>query len=234
MIRKLVVVMAVGTAVLSVAPAAWAKCDPSTDPEHGGCIEVTEAGATISGPGLSGPLTIGGPPVFDMLRQAGFSSRSHSWSPDEWFPGEDRLGPRYDLTVEILTATGDRYRFTADLYPYAENTAVPGAPSAWVYFAEAETAPVTERVDGRLFTFDEIDGPAGWWRSSALYYTLAGEGLPHDPPIAPADGGLAVAPVPATDPGISTGARAGLVVLSLAVVVALAALTGRRRRGATA
>ena len=149
------------------------------------------------------------------------------------FPGQDRLGPRYEVLVEVLTGTGETYSFTMDLYPYAENLAVPGAPSAWVYLPDAVEMPLAERVDGRLFTFDSVRGKAGWWKSSALYYTLTGEGLPHDPP-AVAQPPAGAADEPADDATSSQSVRAGLFLASLAVVLVLAALAGRRRRGAIA
>ena len=230
MIRKLVVLMVVGGTVLLVAPAAWAKCDPDADLDHGGCVEITSADATISGPGMGIPLTISGPPVFDIVRQAGVDGYTpYNSDPMAQFPGQDELGPRYEVLVEVSTEAGEAYSFTMDVYPYAENLAVPGAPSAWVFLPGVVEMPLAERIGGRLFTFGEVQGKAGWWKSSALYYTLTGEGLPHDPPALAGPAAASVGERAADDATSSQDVRAGLILASLAVVLILAVLAGRRR-----
>jgi hypothetical protein len=201
-------------ALIVPATAASAKCMPGED----GCLEVTMARATVTGPGLGAPIVIDDDDFWSLARQAGLDSYRPRGLMGE--PDDAPLGPRYLIHFVVRISDGREFKVTRQVYPYAVNTIVEGVPVAW----SVSTRPqkFIEAFDifvGGRFTVDP-----GWYRSASLYRTLVDHGLPAGSPVpvtaptvAPAPGADSVASDPATTNEPS-------IWLVLALLAALAAL----------
>jgi hypothetical protein len=164
--------------------------------------------AAITGPGLSGPLELGGSgepgsgELGTIAETAGFFAAVFGQSPDPMVaqrPAGD-LGPRYVITYLMPGPNGEHVELVQHLYPYAK-------PHPVTYMRPGQELWATERTRGGWYV--------AWY--SGLKERLVEAGLPATPPAADDETSL---PVVGTVAAVA--AVAGLVLL---LAVAL-----RRRR----
>jgi len=127
--------------------------------------------ASISGPGLDGPLTIGGngeetgTALGTLTMASGFFEQVFGQSPDPTFTTRPRgtLGPRYRI-VYVVPGQEVRSRIVQHVYPYAKPVAV-----------------THMRPGQRFWEVNSTHG--GWFRAGvALRRMLVQAGLPARPP----------------------------------------------------
>ena len=172
--------------------------------------------ARIVGPGLSGPIQLGGPgepgsggQLADIAMSAGFFAAVFGQTPDPI--AVDRpagpLGPRYTITYVMPGPDNQRSELVQDVYPYAK-------PYPVTYTEPGQRFWTTERTHG------------GWYVATwePLRDQLVAAGLPATPPAV--DGGDDGRDFPSVVVGV-------LVALAAAALVVLTA-AGRRRRPAAA
>ena len=113
--KRFLLVLAVGALL---APAALAK-GPSE--------------ATVTGPGLKQPLSVGGTegsgPLGDLTQYSGFFPAAFGQSPNPMLPRKPkvRLGPRYTIRYVVPAGDGVSFRVTQYVFPYARRGAANGA-----------------------------------------------------------------------------------------------------------
>lgn len=155
MIRPRVILLATAAAALALPSVAAAK-GPSA--------------ATISGPGLTAPLTIQGNGEGDsstdlglLVSEAGFFPQAFGQSPDPLLRSRPRgqLGPRYTVTYTVPGPSADT--LVQNLYPYAAD------------------GPASYMRPGQRFWDQTTHG--GWYRGTAALRTmLVRAGLPKTAP----------------------------------------------------
>ena len=167
------------------------------------------ATASISGPGLDGPLAIGGDgegagtPLGTLVDAGGFFPQMYGQSPDPTLRSQPKgtLGPRYRVVYVVPGPNGISSRVVQQVYPYAKAT------------------PLSYMRPGQSF-WGSRKTLGGWFRASGdLKTLLVRAGLPATAP--PSSAGFS------PDPAIGT--IAGVFVLL--VLVAVARLLRRRRWG---
>jgi hypothetical protein len=130
--------------------------------------------ATVTGPGLSGPLELpgsgepgSGDPLGTIAETAGFFAAVFGQSPDPMLAERPTgvLGPRYVITYVMPGPNGDQVELVQDLYPYAK-------PHPVTYTKPGQQLWATERTRG------------GWYVAaySGLREILVEAGLPATPP----------------------------------------------------
>jgi hypothetical protein len=166
--------------------------------------------ATVTGPGLAGPIELGGSgepgsgqELGEIAEAAGFFAAVFGQSPDPMLAerSEGHLGPRYTITYVMPGPSGGEDELVQDVYPYAE-------PHPVTYTKPAQ----------RFWTTEETSG--GWYVASysSLKEQLVAAGLPSTPPTGGTGNGF---------PWVLAGS-----LLALATVLGLvvfAALHGRHR-----
>lgn len=182
--RRLALAGVVLGILLTLSPPASAKCFPGEP----GCPVIESARAIITGPGLDEPIVVRGPAFWELARRAGLSSYRPAFQDhalEEFFPGEDRMGPRYVLRLVLRIEGEEPLVVVQDLYPYAPNLFVASLPAAWTL-----TAPGERFVDsypgiggGRVATGEEFRVEGGWYRSASLFQSLTDAGLPKAAPV---------------------------------------------------
>jgi hypothetical protein len=193
--RTRIITLAVAVAALALPAAAAAK---------------GPAEATISGPGLQSPLTIGGNGEGDtstalglLVTESGFFPQTFGQSPNPLLRGRPagRLGTQYVVTYTVPGPSTDTLR--QQLYPYAAG------------------GPVSYMQPGQKIWDQQTHG--GWYRgTSQLRTRLVAAGLPKADP----DSGRRAA-------GGRGGVRTASVALGTGAGILLAAgaiLLIRRRR----
>jgi hypothetical protein len=168
--------------------------------------------ATITGPGLGGPIQLGGPgepgsstQLADIAQSAGFFAAVFGQTPDPI--AVDRpvgpLGPKYTITYVMPGPDNQRSELVQDVYPYA-------APDPVTYTEPGQRFWTTERTHG------------GWYVATwePLKEQLVAAGLPATPPAVGGGDGDGF-------PWVLAGALGGIAVLLGAIV--MVALHGRRR-----
>jgi hypothetical protein len=130
--------------------------------------------ATITGPGLSGPLDLtgsgepgSGGRLGTIAEMAGFFAAVFGQSPDPMLGErpEGALGPRYVVTYVLPGPNGEQDELVQELYPYAKPHPVTYTPPGQEFWS-------TERTQG------------GWYVAaySGLEQELVEAGLPETPP----------------------------------------------------
>jgi hypothetical protein len=201
MIRRTALLTLVAAAALAVAGVAHAK-GPSK--------------ASVTGPGLNGPLAFAGggedggsSPLGRLTEDAGFFPAVFGQEPDPMLAGRpgETLGPRYTITYTVPgPGGGDTIRQV--LYPYA-------AGGSLTYMSPGQRFWGTQRTRG------------GWYRGSGtLKRTLVSAGLPARPPKILAKSGPASSGASGLD-GSWPFVVGGVVALALLAAGALAVV--RRR-----
>jgi hypothetical protein len=185
--RRVLVVLLVLVAAAVVAPSALGK----------GASE-----ATISGPGVEGPIRLGGEGqeggelLMWIAEQSGFFPSAFPMTPDPMLEARPagELGPRYVVTYVMPGPNNEEDTLVQHLYPYAQ-------PSPVSYMEPGTSFWSTRRTQG------------GWYvASSQLLDALVEAGLPREAPTsAPTDG----SPVP---PWIVVALVVGLAVAAAAFV----------------
>ena len=195
--RVVFAVFAVALAAVLIPTAALAK----------GASE-----ATIVGPGLSGPIELGGSgepgsdgQLGNIAMSAGFYPAVFAQTPDPMLDERPAgsLGPRYTVTYVMPGPDNQVSELVQDIYPYAQ-------PDPVTYTAPGQRFWTTERTRG------------GWYLATfePLKEQLVAAGLPATPPtVGGGDGG--------GFPWVVVGGVAALAALMGAVL--FAALRMRRR-----
>ena len=185
--------------LLLIAGALLALVVPAT------AVAKGPSEATITGPGLSSPITFrgGGEGGNDtslgmLVTQGGFFAQTFGQSPDPMLAARPaRLGPRYEVTYTVPGPSTDMLR--QDLYPYATD------------------GPVTYMATGQMIWDQTTHG--GWYRGAPeLKSMLVKAGLPKTALAVHRD---------------STGTRHKRIALGAGAGIALAAgalIVLRRRR----
>ena len=184
---------------------------------------------TITGPGLEGPVTIGGRDFWTVQYLTGAGYRPYGYA-EPSPPATSALGPRYRATYVVKPVQGATQSMTQDLYPYASGL-------VWAF------TPGGQRFQSDLGVFTTL---GGWWHSAALLDVLTAHGLPAHPPggSAPANhssaAGVLAGPASVEDgsgdgrggPDGGTGGAGGSVGIGIAALAALlvAAAVGARPR----
>jgi hypothetical protein len=183
--KRFLLVLAVGALL---APAALAK-GPSE--------------ATVTGPGLKQPLSVGGTegsgPLGDLTQYSGFFPAAFGQSPNPMLPRKPkvRLGPRYTIRYVVPAGDGVSFRVTQYVFPYARRGAVTNMPRGQRIF--------DSRTKG------------GWYRGgAALKQVLVEAGLPRRAPKS--NGGF--------------GTRLGIGAPGAVLLAGSALLVARRRKNA--
>jgi hypothetical protein len=165
--------------------------------------------ATITGPGLDGPISLagegrpGGEQLMQIAESAGFFQAVFGQAPDPMLSEEPEgtLGPRYTITYVMPGPNNELDRLRQDVYPYA-------TPNPLTYTAPDQPFWTTERTRG------------GWYvASSSFRDQLVAVGLPDNPTIGAADDGT---------PWTTVGALAAALAL-LGIVIAVVFRRGRGR-----
>lgn len=164
----------------------------------------------IAGPGLSGPISLGGSgepggggALGEIADAAGFFQAVFAQTPDPMRatrPAGD-LGPRYTITYVMPGPSGAEDRIQQDVYPYAR------------------PYPVTYTKPGqRFWSTNETRG--GWFVAMpSLKDLLVGAGLPPNAPVTEGAGGVSLV--------------AGLSVVGAAVAIGVAGAVLVLRRPST-
>jgi hypothetical protein len=174
--RQVLAIALVGTIVLlllALGPAASAKCRPGA-PD---CPMIEMARGTLEGPEIDSgaPIIFEDDDFWTVARRAGLGGyRPRSGSSFEP-PALATLGPRYRMDLRVRLSNGERFAATLDVYPYAQNTLVPGSMTAWVRI------PTGLRF---VEVFEVFRVEPGWYRSTSLHQTLVELGLPERSPVA--------------------------------------------------
>jgi hypothetical protein len=205
MVRKLALAAVAVGILLALGPPATAKCFPGEP----GCPVIESARAIITGPGLDEPIVVSGPAFWELARRSGLATYrpGSDYAPD-LFPGEDRLGPRYELRFVLRIEGDEPLVVVQDLYPYAPNLLVESLPAAWTF-----TSPGQRFVEsfpgigggGRVVVTigrAEFEVEEGWYRSASLFQTLTEAGLPKASPVSV---GEAPAAAPTSSPAGGQG-----------------------------
>ncbi len=134
-------------------------------------------GASLTGPGLSQPITFSGDgemgqgtPFGTLVFAGGFFPQMYGQSPDPRLKSRPKvtLGPRYTIVYTVPAGENVRSQVTQDVYPYAK-------PVPVTYMRPGQTFWGTQHTKG------------GWIRASAaLKDALVQAGLPADPPLSSA------------------------------------------------
>ena len=168
--------------------------------------------ATIVGPGLSGPIELGGSgepgsggQLADIAQSAGFFAAVFAQTPDPMLDERPAgsLGPKYTVTYVMPGPDNQQSELVQDIYPYAEPD------------------PVSYTEPGqRFWTTEQTRG--GWYVASwePLREQLVAAGLPATPPALGGGDGDGF-------PWVVIGVIAAVAGLIGAAV--FAALHGRRR-----
>jgi hypothetical protein len=171
--------------------------------------------ATITGPGLAGPIQLGGPgepgssgELGNIAMSSGFFPAVFAQTPDPMLDERPSgsLGPRYTITYVMPGPDNQRSELVQDVYPYAE-------PDPVTYTQPGQRYWTTERTRGGLYL-------ASW---EPLKKQLVAAGLPAAPP-AIGDGDVD------GFPWVFVGALVAFVMGGLVAV----GVAGTRRRPATA
>jgi hypothetical protein len=159
--------------------------------------------ATITGPGLDGPIAlagegrVGGERLMQIAEAAGFFPAVFAQTPDPMLderPAGD-LGPKYTIAYVMPGPNGEN-EIVQDVYPYAQ-------PDPVTYTAPGQSFFGTERTRG------------GWFLALGyLKDDLVEAGLPPTPPVAGDDDG-----VPWTTVGGLVAAAAALALGALGAYV---------------
>lgn len=154
---------------IGVAVALCAVALPST------ALAKGPTHATITGPGLAGPLTLGGPrgwtqdsPMAALTNGGGFFQVAWGGAPGQIRANRPtkRLGPRYRVAFLVPGPTGKDDRIRQDVYPFAHGGPVTYTPAGQTFFG-------TRRTQG------------GWFRAAPeLTAKLVAAGLPRPGPRA--------------------------------------------------
>jgi hypothetical protein len=159
--------------------------------------------ASISGPGLSKAITLGGDgetmrtPLGQFAQLSGFFPEAFQESPDPTLRHSPSasLGPKYHIRYRVPGGDNDTFRLDADLYPYAKGGAV-------TYMEHGQRI-----FDGETY--------GGWFRAGTqLTILLRQHGLPARPAAS----------------GSRAGLVAGIAIPG-ALALAAAGLLYRRRSG---
>jgi hypothetical protein len=174
--------------------------------------------ATITGPGLSEPLKLGGEralapgePLEALMSRGGFFQVAWGGSPRRILDRSPTagLGPKYEVVYVVPGPSGQTDLIRQDLYPYAEGGELTYTPPGQRFFG-------TRKTHG------------GWFRATAgLTEALVEAGLPTEAAVA-----RSAAPPPA-DGGAPPGWPAALLAV-VGLVVAATLLLRRRLRPAAA
>ena len=165
--------------------------------------------ATITGPGLDGPITLagegqaGGELLMAIAEAAGFFPAVFAQSPDPMFDQRPagELGPKYTVEYVMPGPNGEADTIVQDIYPYASPSLVSYVEPLQKYWSDQQTR-------------------GGWYVASAeLKDLLVTAGLP---PTAPTDGAR-----PSDSPWTVLGPV--LVLVGLAALGGLALAMTRRR-----
>ena len=185
--------------LLSATPAgAKPWHEPDADPV---------AVITISGPGLDGPILVGGDGAWQVLYLSTF--RGSGMAPAE-APEADRLGPALEAGYRFVLSNGHVRTLRQRLYP-----------CAWDGRVWASTPSGQDRVP--LRTGSEVQ--TGWWHSTALRDLLGRDALEG----VCRDQALAAAGVPGW-PGSLLGLWVGLTSLLILALAGVVARSSLRRR----
>jgi hypothetical protein len=167
--------------------------------------------ATITGPGLAGPIQLGpgepgsGTMLANIAQSAGFFAAVFGQTPDPIALDrpEGPLGPKYTITYAMPGPDNQRSELVQEVYPYAE-------PEPVTYTEPGQRFWTTERTHG------------GWYVATwePLKEQLVAAGLPVSAPAVGGGDGDGF-------PWVLIGALGAVAVLLGAIV--LAALHGRRR-----
>lgn len=137
-----------------------------------GALAKGASEATITGPGLDGPLTLpgegdpNGEALMAIAEQAGFFAAVFGQSPDPLLESRPSgtLGPRYVVRYEMPGPNNELDELVQHFYPYA-------SPSPVSYTKPGQRFWTTERTRG------------GWYIASAeLQDLLVSAGLPENAP----------------------------------------------------
>ena len=177
----------------------------------------------ITGPGLDGPLAIGGRDFWTVLYLTGAGYRPWGYA-EPSPPPASSLGPRYRATYVMDPNHGPALTMTQDLYPYARGLVWAFTPGGQGFRSDM----------GRFIT------PGGWWHSAALLGLLTAHGLPASSPALAASsaaGSLADSGSSVGGPGGGAGGSGQpltpvwIGVALLAALLGAAAVGARRRDG---